>query len=204
MAERKTAKPDLLQAAFEVIGEQGWSRASAQAIAARAGVSLVEVYRQLPGRLALLRALSERIDEAMLEVDQAELAGLPPRDRVFELMMRRLDALAPFRPGLRRLAADARRDPALLMLTACRLDRSLAWLQEAAGLRSQGLCPRLRRRALGAVYVNTLRTWLRDEGGDQAKTMAELDKALRRVEPFAGLRERRGRRARDEEAPEVA
>jgi AcrR family transcriptional regulator len=204
MAERKEAMPDLLQAAFEVIGEQGWSGASAQAIAERAGVSLVEVYRQLPGRGALLRALSERVDEVMLEVDQADLAGLPPRDRVFEVMMRRLDALVPYRAGLKRLARDARCDPGLLMLTVCRVDRSLPWLQEAAGLRSRGLRARLHRRALGAVYLNTLRTWLRDESGDHAKTMAELDKALRRVEPFAGLRERRGRAAPDEGAPEAA
>jgi AcrR family transcriptional regulator len=204
MADRKKATPDLLQVAFEVIAEQGWSGASPQVIAARAGVSLVEVYRQLPGRGALLRALSERVDEAMLKVDQAELVGLPPRDRVFELMMRRLDALAPYRAGLKRLARDARCDPGLLMLTACRMDRSLAWLQEAAGLRSRRLRARLHRRALGAVYLNTLRAWLRDESGDHAKTMAELDKALRRVEPFAGLRERRGRAAPDEGAPEAA
>jgi ubiquinone biosynthesis protein COQ9 len=203
MADRKPARPDLLQAAFEVIAERGWSGLSAQAIATRAGVSLVEVYRQLPGRGALLRTLSDRVDEAMLEVDEADLVGLPPRDRVFELMMRRLDALNPYRAGLKRLARDARCDPALLLLTACRMDRSLAWLQEAAGLPSRGLRARLQRRALGVVYVGTLRTWLRDESGDHARTMAELDKALRRVEPLAGLRERRGRAARDEAAPEA-
>jgi AcrR family transcriptional regulator len=201
--EGKPAGPDLLQAAFEVIAERGWSGLSAQAIATRAGVSLVEVYRQLPGRAALLRALSDRVDEAMLELDEADFVGLPPRDRVFELMMRRLDALNPYRAGLKRLARGARYDPALLLLTACRMDRSLAWLQEAAGLPSRGLRARLQRRMLGAVYVGVLRTWLRDESGDHARTMAELDKALRRVEPFAGLRERRGRGARDETAPEA-
>ncbi len=50
----------------------------------------------------------------MLEIDEADLAGLPPRDRVFELLMRRFEALVPFRPGLRRLARDARRDPCVL------------------------------------------------------------------------------------------
>lgn len=204
MSDRKGAKPDLLASAFEVIAEQGWFAASAQAVAARAGVPLVEAYRQLPSRAALLRALTRRADEAMLEFDQTELIGLPPRDRVFELMMRRLDAMAPLRAGLKRLAEDARRDPALVISTACRMGRSLAWLQEAAGLRAHGVRPRLQRQALGMVYLNTLRVWLRDDSADHAKTMAELDRALRRVEPFAGLRERRGRGRRDEGAPETA
>lgn len=204
MAETDATRPDLLETAFAVIAEAGWSGASGVAIADRAGVPVVEVYRAFPSRMALLGALSRRIDEAMLEFDQAELVGLPPRDRVFELIMRRLDALAPFKAGLARLARDARRDPGLLLVAACRLDRSLAWLQEAAGLRSQGLRARLQRRALGAVYVATMRTWLRDEGADQAKTMAELDKSLRRIEPFAGLRERGQRQTRGEDATEAA
>lgn len=204
MSDGKGAKPDLLESAFEVIAEQGWTATYAQAVAARAGVPLVEVYRQLPSRGALLRALSRRADEVMLELDQTELIGLPPRDRVFELIMRRLDAMTPLRAGLKRLANDATRDPALVVSTACRMDRSLAWLQEAAGLRSHGVRPRLQRQALGMVYLRTLRVWLRDESADHAKTMAELDRTLRRVEPFAGLRERRGRGARDEGAPKTA
>jgi COQ9 len=105
--------------------------------------------------------------------------------------MRRFDALTPFRAGLARLARDARRDPCILVPVTCRLDRSLRWMQELAGLRSHGLRARLQRRALLAVYLRTLRTWLADDSGDFAKTMAELDTLLRRVERVAGFREPR-------------
>jgi AcrR family transcriptional regulator len=196
--------PDLLVTAFELIAEHGWSGLSLIALARRAGVPPAEVYRELPGRAAVLQALSRRIDEAMLAYDEAELAGLPPRDRVFELLMRRLEALVPFRPGLERLARGACCDPCLLLAGACRLDRSLAWLQDAAGLRRFGLRARLARRALGAAYLQTLRVWLKDETADLGQTMAELDKQLRRVERVAGLREpRAGRGARDD-APQPA
>ena len=47
--------------------------------------------------------------------------------------------LDPPRPGLRRLAREARGDPCLVLATACRLDRSLAWLQDMAGLRRSGV-----------------------------------------------------------------
>jgi AcrR family transcriptional regulator len=200
----QTGAPDLLVTAFELIAEHGWSRLSLIAVGKRAGVPPAVVYRELPGRAAVLRALSRRIDEAMLAFDEAELAGLPPRDRVFELLMRRLEALVPFRPGLERLARGGRCDPCLLLATACRLERSLAWLQDAAGLRRSGLRARLARRALGAAYLQTIRVWFKDEAADLGQTMAELDKQLRRVQTVAGLRPPRAGRASQEEAPQPA
>jgi AcrR family transcriptional regulator len=203
MAETGAASPDLLVLAFEEIAERGWAGFRLAALADRAGVPLVEVRRQLSGRGAILAGLNRRVDEAMLSFERAELEGLPPRDRVFELIMRRLDAMAPFRAGLRRLAREGLCDPAMMLLTACRIDRSMAWLQEAAELRTSGLRASLGRRALGAVYLQTLRVWFRDESVDLAKTMAELDKQLRRIEPVAGLRERRAAGAPEGEAPQA-
>lgn len=194
-ARTRTRKPDLLEVAFEVIAAEGLPADLAVRVAERAEVPLSEVYREFPSQDRLLAALSRRIDEAMLEADRAELAELPPRDRVFELIMHRFEAMQPFRGGLERLARAARRDPALLLGTACRLERSLIWLQTAAGLDASGLRARLARRALSLVYLRALQVWFDDPGLDMAKTMAELDKLLRRAEPFAGLRERRARSA---------
>jgi AcrR family transcriptional regulator len=200
--DETTGAPDLLVTAFELIAEHGWSGLSLIAVARRAGVSPAEVYRELPGRAAVLRALSRRIDEAMLAFEELEIAGLPPRDRVFELLMRRLEALVPFRPGLRRLARGARCDPCLALATACRLDRSLAWLQDAGDLRRFGLRARVARRAIGAAYLQTIRVWLRDETPDLAQTMAELDKQLRRVQGVAGLRPPPAGRPSGQESPQ--
>jgi AcrR family transcriptional regulator len=202
MARQKD--PDLLATAFALIGDEGWHEFSFAALARRTGVSRAEVYREFPGRGALLRALTRRIDEAMLEVDEAELAGLPPRDRVFELLMRRLEALVPYRAGLARLAREARADPCVVLSTACRLERSFIWLQDIAGLRRHGLRARLARRMLGVAYLQTMRVWFEDEGADLGKTMAELDKQLRRVQTVAGLREPRARRAEAGDATQPA
>jgi AcrR family transcriptional regulator len=204
MANSETAGPELLAAAFALIGDEGWRGFSFATLARRTGVSRVEIYRRFKGRGALLRELTERIDEAMLAVDEAEIAGLPPRDRVFELLMRRLEALVPYRAGLARLAGDARRDPCVVLLTACRLDRSLVWVQDIAGLRRHGLRARLARRALGVAYLRTMRVWFNDEAADLGRTMAELDKQLRRIQIIAGLHERRARRAEEGEAVQPA
>jgi len=184
---------DLLVIAFEVIGEIGWSDFSFNDLADRAELSLAEIRASFKSRSAILDALNLRLDEAMLAVDREELSDLPPRDRVFELMMSRLEAMAPLRAGLTRLSKDARRDSELVIMTACRLDRSMAWLQDAAGLRSGGLRPRLQRHILTALYLKTLNNWLADESADLAKTMASLDKDLRRIEDFTGLADRPSR-----------
>jgi AcrR family transcriptional regulator len=200
VAQEGEVGPDLLTAAFALIGDEGWRAFSFATLARRTGVSRVAIYRQFRSRDALLDGLNRRADEAMLAVDEAELAGLPPRDRVFELLMRRLEALVPYRAGLARLARDARADPCVVLLTACRLERSFMWLQDAAGLRHRGLRASLARRFLGLAYARAVLVWFDDEGADLGKTMAELDKQLRRVQNVAGLREPRGRRTEGEAA----
>jgi hypothetical protein len=197
-------EPDLLMIAFGLLADRGWAGWTLMALAERADVSLSEAYRQLPDRRSVLCALSERVDQAMLEVDLRELEGLPPRDKLFELVMRRLDAMAPFRAGLARLERDARRDPCILLLITCRIERSIRWMQELAGLRGHGLRARLQRRALLAVYLQAVRTWLADDSGDLAKTMAELDSLLRRVERLAGLRAARPKATPGDEATQPA
>lgn len=199
-----SAGPDLLAAAFALIGDEGWRGFSFATLARRTGVSRVEIYRQFRSRDALLGELNRRADEAMLAVDEAEVAGLPPRDRVFELLMRRLEALVPYRAGLARLAREARADPCVALVTACRLERSFVWLQDAAGLRHHGLRASLARRALSLAYARAVQVWFEDPGADLGKTMAELDKQLRRVQNVAGLREPRARRAEEGEAAQPA
>ena len=186
--------PDLLAIAFDIIAETGWRGFSFAELAERAGVPLSEVRTAFRGRVGLLDTLNVRLDQGMLGVTPEDLEGLPPKDRVFELMMSRIEAMAPFRAGLCRLMKDARFDPELIAMTACRIDRSLAWLQEAAelpGSRSGSplaeIRKKLQRRVLGAVYLQVLNVWSSDDSGDLAKTMAALDKQLRRVEGLAGL-----------------
>ncbi|MGI9437823.1 MAG: hypothetical protein ACR2Q4_23830 [Geminicoccaceae bacterium] len=183
----RSSRPDLLTLALEMIGDAGWAGFSFADLAVRAEIPLAEVRAHFSGRTGLLEALSLRLDEAMLAVDRDELLDLPTRDRIFELIMSRIEAMASFRSGLVRLARDARRDPELVLMTACRLDRSLAWLQDAAGLRSDGLKAHLQRKLLVTIYLRTLSVWSRDDSQDLAKTMASLDKQLRQFEGWAGF-----------------
>ena len=111
----KKSEPDLVLLAFELVAERGWARFSFAELARRAGVPLARGLRRAAGSrgaAARPRPAARRADAR--PATMAELDGMTPRERVFELVMRRLDAMAPYKDGLRTLAREAPRDPALL------------------------------------------------------------------------------------------
>lgn len=188
---RRAPPPDLLELAFAQIAERGLAGFSRTELARTAGVGLGEVHALLPDRAALARRLGERLDREMLGIDVAELIGLARRERLFEMVMRRLDAMQPFRAGLKRLARDSAGDPRMLLASLCNLDRLGDWLLDVAGL-GGGLRARTAAKpALLFVYARVFGVWLGDETPDRAETMAALDRLLARIDPllsFAGSR----------------
>jgi AcrR family transcriptional regulator len=202
---RKTAAegPDLVKLAFALAAERGWRHLSFTELARRADVPLSRVYAELSDRAALLRAVSRRLDTAMLDIATSELEGLSPRERVFELIMRRFDAMAPYKEGLRALAREAAGDPGLLAAGLCNLDRLARWLLDAAETGDRPAASAVARQILAAIYARVFRVWLDDDTPDMARTLAELDRRLQQAESLArwtrGLR--RGRRRGDDGEP---
>jgi hypothetical protein len=111
-----------------------------------------------------------------------------PRDRLFDVLMRRLEAMRPYRAGLRAILRDSVGNPALLGMLPGLL-RSMGWTLTAAGLPASGCRGRIARRLVAAIYVSVLPTFFRDDSRDLGTTMAVLDKRLRQVEAlFSTLR----------------
>jgi AcrR family transcriptional regulator len=175
----------VIDAAMALAAERSWHGLALADIAVAAGIGLIDLYRVFRSKPAILGALSRRIDAATIDLP-AE-ADASARDRLFEVLMHRFDLLTPYKPGLKGLACDARRGRLDGLALACHLPRSLAWMLEASGVSASGLKGKVRIKLLGLVYLSTLRIWLRDDSPDLAKTMAALDKALRRAEPFLRL-----------------
>lgn len=190
MPEMTQAEPDLLQQAFALLAERGWGGFSFTELARRAGVPLAAVYAEFPDRGAILRTLGRRLDEQMLAVTGAELDGLSPRERVFEMVMRRLDAMAPYKEGLRALQRGAPGDPQLLLGSLCNIQRLSSWLADAAESASPLARTPLAGAVLSAIYVRVCGVWLDDDTPDLARTLAELDRRLQQVEGVARFAER--------------
>ena len=202
----ETAETDLLRTAFEVIAEQGWQGFSLTEVARRAGVPLARVYAELPARHAVLAALGRRLDETMLAIEPSELADLTPRERVFELIMRRLDAMAPFKGGLRALGREAGLEADVLGASVCNVGRAVSWLVDASGARLGSLRRAGAGPVLALVYARVANVWLRDDTPDLSRTLAELDKRLDQAESVARWTEwldRRDPRPAAEPGPEA-
>ena len=178
-------EPDLLQTAMTLIAERGYAAYSRTELARAAGVPLTTVYAELPDRAALLRALGARLDRAMLGVEPGELDGMTARERLFELIMRRLDAMAPFKEGLKVMGREAQADLEVIMTTMANLGRATGWLLDAAGTGLTGWRKGLGAQLLAALYVRVFNVWLKDDSPEMATTLAELDRRLNQLDRLA-------------------
>ena len=188
------AQRPIIDAALELAAEKGWRDLALADIAEAAGLSIAALYAQYPSKSAILAAHSREIDAAVLAETDSNQESESTKDRLFDLLMRRIDKLDAHKPGLLRIAEDTGRDPLSLVCSLANLERSMAAMLEAAGLSTSGLRGVLRIKGLSAVYIAGLRAWFRDDSADKSKTMAALDRALGRAERMASGFSRRQKR----------
>jgi len=182
-----TPRERIVDAGLAEAAAVGWRHVSMDAVAARAGLPLGEVLLEIPSKTCLALAYLARIDERTLRPVTKISAEDSPRDRLFEILMRRFDALSADREGAHAIITGTARDPAAAAACLCRLQRSLAAILEAAGISSGGLIGLARVQGLGAVAAFALRAWMNDDSADMSKTMAALDRALSRAEKVASM-----------------
>jgi AcrR family transcriptional regulator len=176
------ARERIVQALMRLASDRPWNDIEVTDIAEEAGVTLAEFRDHFPSKGAVLGAFSRMIDKQVLETPSEDLAGEPARERVFDVMMRRLDALAPYKSALRRIAYAVRMDPmALAALNRLALN-SQRFMLAAAGIATEGPLGLLKLQGAAIVFANTLETWFDDDDPTLAKTMARLDRELRRGE----------------------
>ncbi len=171
-----------LHAAFwRVVAAQGWHGLTMRRIGAESGLPLSAIRRALPTPLDALRLHLRLTDQEVLRGTLSGQGG-SARDRLFDVLMRRFDALQPHRPGVLRLLHDLRRDPLLALALAPSLVASMAWMLEAAEIESSGAAGLVRAQGLAGLWLAALRAWEDDPTEDLGHTMAALDRLLDRAE----------------------
>jgi AcrR family transcriptional regulator len=168
----------IIDAALALATERPWREVALRDIAERAGFSLVEMRQHFASKSDVLAAFARAVDDAVLSAKPQDSAEDPRRDALFEIVMARFDALSPYKTALRSIAKDTGADLVLLKT----LFASQAWMLEAAGIATDGIEGGMRVAGLAAVYGSVYRTWLEDDDPGQARTMAALDRRLRRGE----------------------
>lgn len=175
----------IVSAAFRLAAEHGWRGLSLAEIAKEAGIELAQLVENFPTKTHILDAYAKTVDHRMMEgtIDPRE----PMRDRLFDVIMRRFDAMSPDRRALSAILRDTGDDPWSLLCGARRYWKSMALTLETAGIASSGFAGMARTEGLAAIYLYVLRAFLDDDSADLARTMAALDKALRRTEGLASV-----------------
>jgi len=199
----------IIAAFMGLLSEKSIERIGLPEIAKRAEVPLAELRGEFGSTIAILAAHTKEIDRAVLRGGDGDMAQEPERERLFDVLMRRIEALAPHRQAVRSLVHSAARNPPLAIALNSLAVQSQQWMLAAADISASGPKGMLRAQGLALLYASVLRTWLNDTDPGLARTMAALDSALARGQRWSGLlddvlsvptrlcRSRRPRRRRD-------
>jgi len=156
-------------------------------VAAAAGVSLAQLRDEFSSTFAILSAHIKAMDRAVLGEDLSDMAEEPARERLFDVLMRRLEHLAPHRAAIGSLVRSARRNPPLALALNAMARRSQQWMLAAAGIDAAGPRGMVRAQATAVMFASVLPVWIDDDDPGHARTMAALDRALGRGQRLAGF-----------------
>jgi AcrR family transcriptional regulator len=177
----------IVDAFMALLAEKRFEEIGFAEIAARANVSLAELRDKYGTKLAILAARMKAIDAKVLAVSDADMAGEPPRERLFDVLMRRIEALAPDKAAVKSLARSAACNPGLAFALNGLAVRSQQWMLTAADISASGPKGMVRAQGLAVLFAGVLRTWVNDDDEGLARTMAALDRALASGQRWAGF-----------------
>jgi AcrR family transcriptional regulator len=183
----KSERERVVEAFMALLGEQPIDAIGFAEIASRAGLSLAALRNLFGSKLAILAAALKEIDRQVLDGIDADMAEEPPRERLFDVLMRRIDVLAPYKAAVRSLVRSAARNPGLAFALNGFAVRSQQWMLAAADISTAGPRGLLRAQGLALLFASVLRVWLGDEDPGLARTMSALDRALARGQRVSGL-----------------
>jgi AcrR family transcriptional regulator len=160
---------------------RGWRDLSLGEIAAEAHVPLVEFRKEFQSKGQILAAFSRAIDLAVLEKFPAPGPDVA-RDRLFDVLLTRFELMQPYKAAIRRIRGDVGSSLSESLAQMRPALKSQYWMLAAAGISGEGGTGFLRVQGLLSVYARVFSIWLEDDDPGMARTMAALDRRLRRGE----------------------
>ncbi len=176
----KDARSRIVDALMNLAATQHWDHFTLSDVAHEAGVTLAEFRDLFPSKGAVLGAFSRQIDKQVLAAPTQDLDDEPKKERLFDVLMRRLDAMAPYRGAIKEILAKARRDPFFAAALNQLAVNSHRFMLEAAGIDVEGPAGAMKIQGLVFAWTRVLDVWVHDETPGLDKTMAKLDKELTR------------------------
>jgi AcrR family transcriptional regulator len=176
-----------IDAMIALLAEHSFEEIGLAEIAGRAGLKLSQLRAEFGSVLAVYAAHIKDIDQRVLAGGDADMAEEPPRERLFDVLMRRVEALAPYKDAVRSVLRSARRNPGLALALNAMAVRSQSWMLEAAGINAAGPRGALRAQGGALMFARVLSVWVDDDSEGLDRTMAALDRGLASAERWDGF-----------------
>ena len=176
-----------IDALMALLAEHRFEQIGLAEVAGRAGVKLSQLRAEFGSTLSILAAHIKDIDRKVLAGGDTDMAEEPARERLFDVLMRRLEALAPHKEAVRSIMCSARRNPGLAFALNAMAVRSQRWMLEAAGIGASGPRGALRAQGAALMFARVLSVWIEDKEEGLDRTMATLDRGLNSAERWAGF-----------------
>ncbi len=178
MIDLTTEKGRYVSAALALAAERPWGSITLADIAERAGTTLLGLKAHFGAKSEVVGAFIGLVDDEVLARAPRRVEGQAARDALFEVVMSRFDVLEPWKAAVRSIVKSGMPEP----LQLGQMLASQRWMLEAAGIGTGGLDGVARTAGLASVYAGVFRIWLDDDDPGLARTMAALDRRLRRGE----------------------
>jgi AcrR family transcriptional regulator len=175
-----------VDALMALIAEQSFEKIGLAEVATRAGLKLAQLRTEFGSTFAIYVAHVKKIDREVLVGIDTDMTEEPARDRLFDVLMRRVEVLAPYKKAVRAMLRSARYNPSLAFVLNALAVRSQRWMLEAAGISTSGMGGALRAQAAALMFASVLNVWVDDEE-DLSRTMVALDRAIVSAGRWAGI-----------------
>ena len=176
-----------LDAFMALLAEKPFEQIGLAEVAERAGLKLSELRAEFGSTLAMLAAHIREVDRKVLDAGGLKMDEDPPRERLFEILMRRLEVLAPYKDAVASLMRSASRNPGLALALNTMGVRSQTWMLTAAGIGTNGPRGALRAQGAALMFARVASVWVDDDEPGLDRTLAALDRGLASAERWSGF-----------------
>lgn len=190
MARQTNSTTATITALLNLAGKSGWAAVTPTKLAIAAKITEQAAATFLTTPTQTMRAIADFVTAAAAQNYRHDKRG-STREALFEILMLRFDVLQRHRAGFLALQQAARRDPRLTAALAQAIYPQCDAILRLAQITAEPPINLLQQAGLGAIYGAALCVWKRDDSPDLAKTMAALDRQLRRTEQLMRFMNRR-------------
>lgn len=177
-SRKASSKERIAFAVLDLVNRFGWTNLSLSQIRKAAKIPTQEFHKIVSDKKDLLPLLVRFISDQMAARVERDMRG-EARERLFEVIMARFDALQDHRRPILKIVRESRKTlfhPCAFLQAEKEALAQMISLAQLETKRGQYL---LLFAGLSFLYVAVFALWMRDETLDMSKTMAGLDRSLK-------------------------